>query len=511
MFVGTLLVVLVAALIARLAFFRGAFGSDDVIYMTRALEVASGIWTSADYNGALRYGFNIPAGFFIKHFGPNIYAANLFSLLCSLGEIIVVSLFAKSLWGARAGIIAALLIAFIPWHIGAASAIHTDPIVAFFITLSFILFWQAEKRQLSLLYFATGLTMGFVFWVKELIIIYLVVFAFYALIEWRFDRKWLYIVGGGLVFLIGHLLLFWAVSGDPFHGFKTYFMQIDRDFVGRAKESGPLYYFYYLFLNIRHSWVVPFLTIGGMILIWRNKAGSLSSSDRFILVWLLGMLAVFSFTPLSLSPLQFITKQSNYLNLFFAPLALVAARFLAALSAKIVLPILAISIVGGLSLAALGQQDLRKFVSNSKAAATFARENPDAQIFGSVNNRNIFAILMLGRPGNGSQISSLESLTADDRTPDSDVFVVLDRETRGWGPGDRTPQSPLACWKPVKRLVPEGFGAGLWVTNAFITIAQLAPTPISTRVSAPLQNLLKPKPADLYLVSLADPWCTSTH
>lgn len=357
-FLWAMTLLLVIAVAIRLVFFRGLFGSDDFTYIVRALEIASGEWTSSNYNGALRYGFNIPAGLFLALFGPNIFAANLFSFLCSLGEVALVGWFARSQWGIRTGLIAAAIITVLPLHVSAASNIHVDPIVAFFITLSFVLFWFAEKKRSKQHYFLTGLSMGFVFWARELIIVYLAVFLIYALVERRLDWRWMYIFWGGFVLLLGHLLLMLFITGDPFHGFKVYFMQIGRDFIGGSKETGAFYYLGYLFRDLRHTWILAYLALGGLVVTWRDRRSNVASSDRFLLVWLLGMLVIFSFTPISLWPFQFITKQSNYLNIFFAPLCLVAARFLAGFSMRWLTITLTITMLGGFALSGLSQQEI---------------------------------------------------------------------------------------------------------------------------------------------------------
>jgi hypothetical protein len=84
------------ALVVRLVIYNGAFGSDDLTYFQRAAELARGEWTSANYNGALRYGFNLPVAGFIALFGESLFVANLWPLACSLIEISAVYIFASA-------------------------------------------------------------------------------------------------------------------------------------------------------------------------------------------------------------------------------------------------------------------------------------------------------------------------------------------------------------------------------------------------------------------------------
>ena len=135
-----LIALLVLATLLRFAFFNGPYGSDDLIYLGRSVQIAQGDWESANYNGALRYGFNIPAGFFIYLFGINIVSANLWPLTCSIAEIAAVYFLAFHLWGRRPALYAALILAFIPLHVASATRIHADPVVAFFLSSSFVFF-----------------------------------------------------------------------------------------------------------------------------------------------------------------------------------------------------------------------------------------------------------------------------------------------------------------------------------------------------------------------------------
>ena len=82
-----LLLVVVLACAVRIVFFTGLFGSDDVVYVDRALAILHGEWsTTSKYVGSLRYGINLPMAGFMAVFGPGEFTANLWALTCSLGR-----------------------------------------------------------------------------------------------------------------------------------------------------------------------------------------------------------------------------------------------------------------------------------------------------------------------------------------------------------------------------------------------------------------------------------------
>ncbi len=512
-----LMAVLVLATIVRLVFFNGIFGSDDLVYLNRAVQISEGIWSSANYNGALRYGFNIPAGFFIYLFGVNLFAANLWPLLCSLAEIAIIYWFALGLWGWRAALYSGLILVCMPLHIAVSTRLHADPVVSLFLTLSFVLFFVAGQRRSPLLYFLTGLTMGLVFWTKELLLIALFAFALYPLLARRLDLRWLYIVGGGLVMLFAHFLLMFVIAGDPLHLFKVMTIQLDRDFIHGGKEDQVWYYFWYLFIDIKHTWLAPFLAAITVIIVTRRRfsSSSVDTGIAYVVFWLVSLLAVLSFTPISWEPLRFVTKQSNYLTLFLAPIALLAGYLVARLSRWIGFIVLAVVMAGGFALGALEQQAYHVFTSNSKAAVEFAKAHPDSWIVGSINNGNIARVYSIlnrdpaledrfGYLSKGALPKEVEASAVGRMTGG---YAVLDWETMEWGSDAMKLDTPPRCWQEITRLAPTGFGFSQTLIKGMLAIIEVLPESIGRRLAPPLQRLSQPRPAIVYRVDGTDLWC----
>lgn len=509
---------LVLALAIRLAFFNGPFGSDDLVYLNRAVQISEGIWTSANYNGALRYGFNIPAGFLMYLFGVNVISANLWPLLCSVAEIAAVYVLASNLWGRRAALYATLILAFMPLHVASSTRIHADPVVACFLTLSFVLFYFAQQRKMPWLYFLTGITMGFVFWAKELAVVTLLAFIFYPFIWRKFEPRWIYVVSGGVVMLLGHFALMSFIAGDAFHAFKVVTRQVSHSFIqgGDVAEDGVWYYFKYLFVDIKHiglAGIAAALSILLSVLV-RYRSQKISSGMAYVIFWLLALLGILSFMPVSLEPLKFVMKQSNYLTLFLAPLALLAGYLVASLPRRMGFVILAIMLGAGFFLAGMEQQAYRTFTSNSKAVVDFANQNPGTPIVGSNNNGNIAAVYSTLNQDRilAESIRYMgdmpHNIAADNvlrkKTPG---FAVLDKETMGWGKNAVPLGNPPSCWEVVGPLVPTGFGLGkslLEIPPVFISVL---PDALQWRLKSQLEKISQPGPAVVYRVNMEDFWC----
>lgn len=515
-----LVCVLLLSIILRLAFFNGLFGSDDFVYLNRAVQISEGIWTSANYNGSLRYGFNIPAGFFIFVFGKNIFSVNLWPLLCSFAEVASIYLFASYIWGRRAALYAGLVLAFMPLHVAVATRIHADPIVSCSLTFSFILFYLAEQRRAPWLYFLTGIAMGFVFWTKELAIITLFPFIIYPLLWRKFDARWIYLISGGLFMLLAHLVLMTLISGDPFHLFRVISYQLSHEIIHKGYGDGSAwYYFRYLFLDIKHTWLAGFFAVAAILftVLARFRSQNIPIGTTYVIFWLVSLIGFLSFMPISLSPLRFAMKQSNYISLFLAPLALLSGYIIAKLPSRPVgFGLLFITLAGGLLLAGMEQQAYRVFTSNSKAAVKFEKTHPGETIVGSINNSNIaneYAILESDNDLSNrfEFFGDIPGPTKSSKTPFKTGYAVFDPETMLWGSKPINLESPPKCWKEVMPLTPIGFGFGKELLKILQAVTKFLPEKIVQHIDPTIVQLLQPKLATIYKVNMSDLWCSNAN
>jgi hypothetical protein len=508
----TLTFLLVASFAIRMLFFNGLFGSDDTVYLGRSIDVANGVWNGANYNGSLRYGFFIPEGLLLRVFGINEFTANLWTLFCSLAEILVVYLFAFQLWDRRTALFVGLVMASFPLHIALATRIHADSVVCFFITLVFFLFYFGEKLNSRSAYLFCGISMGLVFWTKELAIITILPFFLYPLLFRRINGNWIYVVIGGVSLLLLHFAFMQWIAGDPLHLLKVVTGQVNRNFVEAGQgDDSAWYYFKYLFFDIRHTWIAPFFIFPFIFLAVRGSLGSSINcyGDLYVLFWLASLLVFLSFTPVSFHPLRLAMKQSNYLSIFLAPIAMISGRQIANLPKWASLSVISVVVMGGVGLGALQQADYRVFTSNSKAAVQFSEAHPHAWILGTENNARIaqeYSNLM------GSDNLSQLFYTFDFKFAQGDAtsmisqkgddgYLIVDQQTMYWANPMAKLSYPLACWREVDRLTPTGFGAGKYVVDWLIAMVQYLPVPLRQKLTPPLQALSQPKPAIVYRVN----------
>lgn len=511
-------IILVAAVL-RLVFFAGHFGSDEVVYLGRAIAIADGEWTPSNYIGAIRYGINLPLATVISIFGRSEAALSGFYIFCSLLEILLIFIVACAIWGLRSAIFAAMILAFLPLHVYMSGTMLPDPWLSLVVTSSFVFFYFGERSENMAFYVLAGLAAGIVFWIKEVVFVFILAFAGYALVQGKWRRGWTWMIAAVALVVAANVVFFWALYGDALHVLRAIQAKIGWAYdSGSPDEDSPGYYLNYLFVKIYHVWLLGFAAAAGTIAwLWKHFSHPEARDDGvYVVVWMVGLLVVFSLTPISLSPVSFILKQVNYLTLFLAPLALMAGYGLARLHG-VGLAVAVVSVLGGsLVLSAAEQVNAQTFTANSRAAESFARSHPDAPVFGTTNNANISLFnRMLARDGRTA--GAIQPLKSADQVPPAAggegvrAYVVVDEETMSWGAYHTRIVQPPACWQRVTQLEPDVFGLGWHLLDAVrMGIAQLAllvPAPALQGLDARFGSFLSPAPAYVYRVP-AD--CTFT-
>ena len=219
------------------------------------------------------------------------------------------------------------------------------------------------------------------------------------------------------------------------------------------------------------------------------------------------MLSVF---PVSLSPLKFAMKQSNYISLFLAPLSILSGMAISTLPRKLGNSMLAACIFFGILLGLLQQADYRAFTANSKSVTKFAIDHPEAVIIGSINNSHLGGFWGdVHHPGiEMAKIYDFRALEKDDAEikkqllQASEIFVVLDSQTKEWGLKKTTSDQVSSCWNYLETLKPADLGLGNSMARWIL---------FAIKNQLPTENLLSrlasPKPAKVYRVLGTDVFC----
>src|SRR5271163_278408 len=172
------------------------------------------------------------------------------------------------------------------------------------------------------------------------------------------------------------------------------------------------------------------------------------SEIRFVVIWGVGLLLIFSAVLISLSPLKFIAKQSNYLSIFTLPLALMAGWFFAQQGRTIAFLLGGAMIVSGMSLAALEQQVVSVVTVNGRAAAAFAEAHTGTPVFGplTAQRQSILQRVLRGSLDPGGDVRPLATLAqlplADGAADDIVAYIIEDPQIGNWPEARREPAIP---------------------------------------------------------------------
>ena len=508
--------VLVIAVLARWLAYSGYFGSDEVTYTDSAFKMLHGDWKVDEYVGANRLGVNLPVAGIAWLLGKTEFAAALYSLLCSVGEVALVTWAGRRMFGDRAALFAGLLMATLPTHVHIAGRLLADAPLCLTITAAFVLFYEGEVRRRAAAYFWSGVFIGLSFWIKPPVTVFVAaVFLCYPLAVRRVDLRWSWVLAGAVVAVGLNCLAFWLMTGNFWYLIEVTRARQSSGYLEAGIAAGDIttatdYYLVYLFVRIYHTGLLGYLVLLGLALAWRTRK-TLSAPVRFGLrfasLWAVSLIVILSLFPVSLNPVILVFKQTNYMLIFVAPLCLLAGWGLSRLPTLWATVIAAISVGAGLVFAALLQGSVALFTANSWATLQYVQAKPGVTFYVMSNAMRAASFQRLTQ-GTDLElrlrpIKELVSPGTSTTQPTArgDRFAVIDEQSFSWD-GSRPfarPADVPACWVEVDRLSgsPRGPGAVLLRTLAAV------PSLSGSSIGARLRPYATPLPARVYRIPAA--------
>ncbi|MCY7316788.1 MAG: phospholipid carrier-dependent glycosyltransferase [Rubrivivax sp.] len=505
--VSTLLGVVVVAAFVRWLGYTGFFGSDEVTYIASAFRVLDGDWTVDDYVGANRLGVNLPMAAFAALLGRNELGAAASSLLCSLGEVLLVTWVAWRMAGQRAALCAGLLMATLPTHVHFAGRIMADAPLALTITAAFVLFYEAEARRWSTGFFLAGVCAGLSFWIKPVTLFVFSVLLAYPLLVRRFDPRWLWMVAGLLFAMAINGLLYLALTGRFWFVFENMQERRQSGYLEAGAAAGEIHsdaadYLVFLFGKIYHTGLLGYLAVAGALVLMRRRWSDHTKGagqGALLACWGLGMLLLLSLLPVSLRPLILIPKQTNYMLMFLAPLCVLGGMALAQLKPVGAAVLLAVACGVGVVFALALQASVAVFTANSMATLQFARDHKETPLHVMSNawRAALFEGLVSG--GAATPVLSIEQALSEPARA-AERLVVIDPETFAWDLSRPFPDaaSVPACWQPVQTFQGQPTAVGVRFFQLLLAAAAALPPSPRAALLGPLQRLTQPRPAQLY-------------
>jgi hypothetical protein len=303
------------------------------------------------------------------------------------------------------------------------------------------------------------------------------------------------------------------VLDDPFYIFKVILSPEQKErLLNSDIQTSIFYYIKYLLLDIRHTWLLGFFVLMALKKWFSINTPKKNLSEDVILFWLLGLISVFTFFPMSFHPFSFIMKQTNYMLIFMAPMALVSGWWLAQLKPSIFFNLLiTFYIIGSLFLSGLEQQSVHVFTANSKAADDFAIAHPDTLVFGQINayRASFYRYLVTGN--SQWQIQPIENILKSDtrnhlidRLVTDKFYAILDTQTIDRGNSSiKSVENIPHCWQKEGILEPKiEKTAGEIIIHAILLAISHFPTVAANKLNAIFHPLAAPRPAYIFNVPI---------
>jgi len=245
------------------------------------------------------------------HFGANDFFGRLLSVAVGVATICVVYMLGSLLYGRRAGMLAALLMALMPYHVVVTRQVLLDGPMTLFATLSlyFLARFAATERPAWL--YAAGAAMGLTFLSKETSILFLgAIYAFFALCpEVRVRPRDLVLSTAVIALVIAPFPLSLVFAGET--------------------GTGGQYLVWQLFRRPNHDWsfypttvpevIGPLVILSAIAGLWLLRRES-SWRETLLVSWIAVPALFFQLWPV---------KGFQYLLPIAPPIAVLAARTLA--------------------------------------------------------------------------------------------------------------------------------------------------------------------------------------
>ena len=216
------------ALLLRLSCFTGLIASDDLTYSRFAQAIADGRYVLESHYYAIRFGVILPVGLSYALFGVNEWSTIAVPLVASSLAVVIIALCGTRLFGVRAGLIAALLLATFPVQLYHATILVPESIAECYAMLAMLAYvWKRDKPTMALGALA-GALVGVAYLTKEPTLF----IAPALLLDAALRRQWRLVaavaLGLGTVIAAEHVY-YLTMSGDLL--FRPHAMSLHNNYV----------------------------------------------------------------------------------------------------------------------------------------------------------------------------------------------------------------------------------------------------------------------------------------
>jgi len=359
---------------------------DDSYYAHTAFSLARGRF-DLRFGSNYRLGLHLPNALSLRLFGVSDVSFVLFPLACSLATIPLTYWIGKRLAGARAGLLAAALVAASPFDVVYSTTMTIDLITACLCAAAALLLLHAEAasaRAARLAQLLAALLLFQAYLVKIPALLFVAVLCVYSASApglWRRHAA-LYVALAAL--LAGSFLLDWAVSGDAL----GYWSRERATAPRLAPELGTRWY-----LGLYPRWMFgltqaesPFgLTFHAALFALGYALLRRLPGRRLLVPWFLGLFLLLEFLPNRLAlPYEPVPRFARYMAALLVPallLVAIAVDDLARRHPRVAACAFAALLLSFVHTALNGAASLHDSLADTRAASRFLLAQPPGLVY----------------------------------------------------------------------------------------------------------------------------------
>ncbi|MCL4430535.1 MAG: glycosyltransferase family 39 protein [Chloroflexi bacterium] len=274
---------------------------DEVGHLNRALELKNGLYNSFVRDSFYPPLYSILTTVSFDLFGTSLFSARLVSAVFSILTLWVVFELAYTMYGGKAALISAVLLAVMPGYFWLSRLALLEVMLVFFFMLSLFLFFRWLNSRKNWLLVLSGLALGFGFLTKyQVIAVVAVMVAIMLVLGWGqlkrlFSRFTLFIVAA-LAVIIPWLVIVYRVLASYVFSQWMYALQMGNPERSLYSLRFPTPIFYLVEMTWPYPDVHPIslllyivgLTGLGLFVLRRKR------EDKFVFVWFISVFVFFT-------------------------------------------------------------------------------------------------------------------------------------------------------------------------------------------------------------------------